>query len=246
MNEPPKADTILYPAINLLDESGVNAFVSINFAETENDPVSFDALTIVCPISNKSAAILALVKKVAQNYSSKKNLKLQLCFTPNDYVYVNPKSRVADEDFLPKYVDPKRKTGTYAPLVITDAPLDLNKPFETTADSKLLFTDGFGVRIKDIPGIVLNDCYPGSNGAVYSIDYSMELKEWSLYKCHRTKACGGFVVEIEKVGRSLTLEEFKAEPNSVTILYDELEKAEIYLRGDQVIVLGLPIHNGNF
>lgn len=246
---------MVFPTIVVLGSSAsaLEEVMQVIFVETENDPVDFAALNIVCPNINKPGGIASeecrkLIMKAAEAYSRESGLGLHVFFSLDDSLYALPNCPDTEEDAQLRYIQPKTKIGMYAPLVILDAPLDLDKPFEIKPDGTRIFTDCWGVRIKDIPGLVLNDCYPGSDGAVYSIDYSPELKEWTLYRCRRQmRAENNFVITVEKVEHcSLSIIEFNAEPKSASILYDELDKVDICLRGDQVIVLGLPIHNGNF
>lgn len=244
-------DKFSFPMLLLAQETGFKEDLPVMLVETENDPVDFTALNIVCPVTNKQGEVTTLLRKLvikaAEAYSRESGLDFHLFFSPNDSLYVLSASLNTEEDSLLKYAEPKRKIGTYTPLVVLNAPPDLEKPFEIMPDGKLIFTDSWGIRIKDMPGFVLNDCYPGSDGAVYSIDYSPELKEWTLYKCRRKRRAGnGYVISVEKVGRSLSVIELNADVKSARMLFDELDKANICLTGAEVIALGLPIHNGSF
>ena len=245
-----------FPLVSLRNANAFNEVIPIDFVETENDPVKYDALSVICPNPFEKGKITdfcqTLLIKTARHYSRERNIKFIVFVSMGDGIDIYSESLSTEDDPLPLYIHPKQKIGTFAPLVILDAPLNLEKPFEMMPDGKLIFTDGCGVRIKDIPGLVLNNCFPGSDDAVYSIDYSPKLKEWSLYKCRKIKREENFIIEIEKVGRSLTVQELNSDPGLANILYSEnilfseLNRVNICLDGSEAIALGLPIHNGNF
>lgn len=243
------ADECNKPFVSLRKAYAFNEVVPVNFADDENAPVEYDSLTIICPRPFENGEPTDACRNFLINTARRYSKERKADFMPfvssggSTCIYSN---NVAEDDALPDYIHPKRKIGTYAPLMLLDAPLEMEKPFEKLPNGNLLFTDGWGVRFKDIPGTVVNDGYPGSDGAVYSIDYDRDLKEWSLYRCRKIKKENNFVIEIKKVGRSLTIQELNADHKSVSLLYNELDRVNICLEGSEVIALGLPIHNGNF
>lgn len=82
-------------------------------------------------------------------------------------------------------------------------------------------------------GYVLNNCEPGSDGAVYIIEpNSLDKSCWNLYRCCEIKINERKFIEVEKVGEKL----------SVKKLYEEIEKVNIYLLGHEAIAFGLPYH----
>lgn len=230
--------------------------VYMRFAETENDPLQFDALTLIHPEPDEFGVIkdeyLRLLKQTLRHYSQSSNTStLMIISTENDIrifrdtdngEFLTSTNSISE---LPLYAHPKTGIGTFVPLLVEDAPLDMEKSFEVDKDGKIMLSDSW-VRYKDVPGLILNYGYPGSDGAIYSIDHSRDFKEWNLYRCRKIQKKGRTFIEIEKTGHNLRADQLNSDIKSVREIYGVLESVNIYLDGGQVIILGLPIHNGNF
>lgn len=109
-------DNISFPTLLLAKAKGFEEVLPVMFVETENDPVDFAALNIVCPATNKQGEVTALFRKLVikavEAYSRESGLEFHLFFSPNDSLYVLSASLNTEEDSLLKYVQPKRKIGT--------------------------------------------------------------------------------------------------------------------------------------
>lgn len=246
-----------------LTDNDVREAVQVNFIDTENDPVLFDSVNIISSQPFLGGELtdecLNALNNVVRNYSQSRGVQYSVTTSSEngaentqtaDKIYLIDLKEGGTDNFASKdhfkYIHPKEKTGNFAPLLIEDAPIESEKKYEIDIDGKMIFSDGFGVSYKDIPGHVINNGYPGNDGAVYSIDSSSLLKKYDLYRCRKIIDLGRTLIEIGKVVPSLTFEQLQEDYRSISLFYNVLDRVGIGLEGHEVVGLGLPIHNGKF
>ncbi len=86
-----------------------------------------------------------------------------------------------------------------------------------------------------VPGYCLNDCTPGMDGAVYSID-DQGRSLWDLYRCSEEPSDAGYRIAVVRVGEYLTADE----------LYERIEAVGIFVLDGEAIALGLPFHRPRY